>query len=359
MNSNIIHIISASTYHLTPNLITNLIQKVPFNHFFFVIGKKNKPINWNLYSDLFEQLNYSNYMFSNSLDDVKKIKGINSNSFIILHGDSYKRMLFFYFRQYKNYHWICWGSGTKINRSLKSIISSLLKSKVYKKFRSIIALTETDKIELQNNFRLSKIYTIPYLGSLHNMEQFKKVNLSQDKTQNNVIYIGNNYSCINTYSEIVHKLKKIASIVDVRCMLNYDLNKDETFKNLDKDGKAFFGNKFKMNTEFYDLKDYPDYMDVCDIYICNADRQTGLAAIYITLALGKKLFLRGNNYDFIKSIGCNIYHIDDIDRLSAEEFLAPLPIQVKEKNFDLIMDYLDESKTIKKWSVFFKENLEI
>ena len=321
-----------------------------------VIAEKNQKTDWAIYSNLFKELECKNYFLTTSLDDVKKIDDINPNSFIILHGDSYVRMLYFYFRRKKNVHWICWGSGTKINKSIKSIFSSFMKKKIYKSFRSIIALTEIDNIEFRNNFGFTKIHIIPYLGSVDNMQQFKKEDLNKNKISK-VVYIGNNSSCLPTYNEVVHKLKKFAPSIEVKCMLNYDLVKNEVYEKLDEDGIAIFGSKFKINTEFYELKDYPDYMDKCDIYICNADRQTGLAAIYITLILGKKLFLTGNNYNFIKAIGCRIYEVNEIDRMTKEEFLSPLPLNIKERNFELIMEYLNEDKIITKWNDFFKEYL--
>ncbi|HAV01759.1 MAG TPA: hypothetical protein DCW95_00920, partial [Chryseobacterium sp.] len=218
-----------------------------------------------------------------------------TDSLILLHGDSYTRMLYFYLKRFTNVHWVCWGSGTKINNSFKSLLSSLLKKNIYNNLRSVIALTEIDKLELKRNFGLSNIYTMPYLGSVDNMQQFKIEDLNKPiKKATNIIYIGNNSSCLPTYNEVVHKLKKYAPAVEVQCMLNYDLNKNEEYDKVERDGFSFFGNKFRFNTEYYELKDYPNYMDKCDIYICNADRQTGLAAIYMTLILGKKLFLTGN-----------------------------------------------------------------
>jgi hypothetical protein len=358
MNSHIIHIISAQTYHLTPNLLKNIIQKVPFNHFFVVIAEKNQKVDWAIYSKLFKELECKNYFLSTSLEDVKEIGGINPNSFIILHGDSYKWMLYFYFCKYKNVHWVCWGTGTKINKSIKSILSSFLKKIIYKKFRSIISLTEIDAIELKKVFGVTETCTIPYLGSIDNMGQFNKENLKRNINKlENVIYIGNNSSCLSTYNEVVHKIKKFAPFIEVRCMLNYNLVKNTIYKKLDEDGLTFFGSKFKMNTKFYELKDYPDYMNNCDIYICNADRQTGLAAIYMTLTLGKKLFLTGNNYSFIKEMGCHIYEVNDIDEMSKDEFISPLSLKIKERNFELIMLYLNEDKIIRKWNDFFTRYL--
>lgn len=346
------HVFSAKTYHLTPHLIESTIEKIPNDHFFIIMGPENVPVNWKLYSSLFQKLNFKKFLFATSLSELRQIADLDKKSLIILHGDSYIRMLYFYKKKYKNVHWVCWGSGTKINKSLKSYFSAILKKKIYKFFKSIITLNEVDHIELQRNFKLSKIHTIPYLGSLHNMQNFKKENLQSTKS-NNLVYIGNNSSCLPSYPEMIRKLAQFSPAVGVQCMLNYDLVEDEFYTNLKNEAVLLFGDKFRMNTEFYELQDYPDYMNKCDIYICNVDRQSGLAAIYITLVLGKKLFLRGNNYNFIKSLGCIIYNVDEIEKMSSEDFLSPLALSSKEINFDIIMEYLDDNNIIRKWNNFF------
>lgn len=354
----VIHIFNARNYHLAPDIIESFIMNIELKHFFILIADKGQNINWTIYYNLFEKYNFENFVFSRSLSELKKNDDIRKDAFIVMHGDSFKRMLFFYLRGFSNFHWVCWGSGLKNNKTLKSFVSKFVKEKIYKRFKSIVLLNQQDEIELVKRYEIKNTSILTYPMKLYEMDYFKKERIQiERKGLGNSVYLGNNPACINSYLTLIEELKKYKNLIRVNCMLNYEYVKNSKYFSLIEKGKSNFESNFKANTKFYDLKDYPTYMDQCDIYICGEKRQTGLAAIYTTLKLGKKLFLDGNNYDFIKSLGCKVFKVSEIGEMLLLEFLQPLEVKEKEQNFDIIFNYLSPDKILSEWETFFNENI--
>ena len=93
-------------------------------------------------------------------------------------------------------------------------------------------------------------------------------------------------------------------------------------------------------------------MNNCDIYICAAQKQSGLGAIYTCLRLGKKVFLTEINYEWIKSLGCHIFSVDEIDKMEPEDFLEDLSYEEKINNYRAIKSYLNIEQILKKWNEF-------
>ncbi|WBZ97130.1 hypothetical protein PGH12_08250 [Chryseobacterium wangxinyae] len=277
------------------------------------------------------------------------------DSFIILHSDSFRWMFFFILRFYRNIHWVCWGSGTVINRSIKSYISAPIKFFLYRRLKSIITLSNIDTNNLRLNFKVKNIEQISYFESVNTLFNFDKKLFSVENKLIADVFIGNNSSAINSYLPLVVLLKKFKNQIKITAMLNYDLVKNETYNNLISFGKLNYHTNFSTDESFYDLKDYPRYIDRCDIYICAIEEQTGLGAIYSALKLGKKIFLAGNNFDYIKSLGCKINHVDEIPKMKVEAFLEPLSLEIQYHNFDVIMNILNDDKLIAKWQFFYNK----
>jgi hypothetical protein len=93
-------------------------------------------------------------------------------------------------------------------------------------------------------------------------------------------------------------------------------------------------------------------MDKCDIYICDVKKQTGLGAIYTCLRLGKKLFLSGINYDWMKSLGCIVFDTGEIDQMEKEVFLQEISYEEKLNNYNIINSHLNLNRILNEWDVF-------
>lgn len=351
----IYHIFPANIYHLSPQLIRSIVVKTPQDHMFFLIGQTNKQTDWSIYENIFNELNFSSFqLFDNNSAFFKKSK-LKKDAFIILHSDSYNWKIHFSKNNFKNVHWICWGSGVDVKLNLKSLVSYLLKILIYARFRSIITLSLKDKEKLQKKFRIKNVENISYFESVNDLFDFNKKNLKSEYKKEVSVFIGNNSSAISTYLPLLRKLEVYKSSINITAMLNYDLAKNNIYKELLEVGLDIYGLNFKTDENFYSLKDFPLYINKCDIYVCSVEEQTGLGAIYSALKLGKKIFLAGNNYEYITSLGCKISHVDEIEKMKVEDFIRPLPLEIQYYNFDLIMTCLSDDKLIEKWQLFYNK----
>lgn len=351
----IYHILPAHTYHITPQVITSIIKKTPNNHFFIILGSSGSNINWTIYDDLFNELNYTHKAFFNTSESFYKNNLIKKSAFVIIHSDSYNWQIFFHRNNFKNVHWICWGSGVDVRTNLKSLISYSFKILLYSRLKSIITLSIKDKEKLKKKFFVKNVHNIPYFESVNDIFNFTEENLRLEYKDNISVFIGNNSSAISTYLSLLHTLQIFREGILITAMLNYDLVKNDTYFNLLKAGSNIYGSNFNTDEKLYPLKDFPSYIDKCDIYICSVEEQTGLGAIYAALKLGKKIFLNGNNFDYITSLGCKVYHVNELQSLDIDSFKAPLKLEEQSNNFKIIMNVLSDDKLIEKWNSFYKQ----
>src|SRR4030042_4071084 len=94
------------------------------------------------------------------------------------------------------------------------------------------------------------------------------------------------------------------------------------------------------------------------IYISSIISQSGLGAIYLMLLLGKKVFLAGKNYDHLKKTGAVVFHSDQINELSFQDFCRPLTTEEKEQNKTVIMKLLDCETLSLKWDQLYSSIID-
>jgi hypothetical protein len=355
MKKNIYHILPANIYHITPQLIRSIMSKTPDLHYFILIGKKSDLINWDIYKTLFFELKISNYKLVDGFSNLRFEDVDDYKSFIILHSDSIPWKMYFLYKNYKNVHWVCWGSGTKVLFKIKSLLSWFLKFILYMRLKSIITLSSNDAINLKKYFHIKSIEQISYIDGVNDLYVFNRDALCEISKEVVSVFIGNNSTCIKSYLPLLKILEKFSNSCTVTAMLNYDLLKDNTYNHLVEFGKLKFQDNFTTDEKLYELKDFPKYMNSCDIYICSVEEQTGLGAIYAALKLGKKLFLAGNNYKFLTSLGCKVNHVDELKLIAYDGFAKPLPLIVQYQNFDIISDYLSVERLREKWKLFYQK----
>jgi hypothetical protein len=250
---------------------------------------------------------------------------------------------------FKDVKWVCWGAGARINKSnWKSILFTPIKRILYKRLNNVGVLMPQDGISLMADYKLNNISLLSYFGTI-GLFPFTEDDI---KTKNNTrfpkkVYLGNNSACISTYLPISKKLSKFKNDIYVVCMLNYSFVESEISETLKIEGERIFGNMFFMDTRLYTINEYYNYMKDCDIY-----KQTGLGAIFTCLRLGKKLFLSGINYQWMKDLGCEVFHTKEIDKMDRDTFLKELSFQDKIKNYNIVNSYLDLDKILNGWSDF-------
>ena len=164
--------------------------------------------------------------------------------------------------------------------------------------------------------------------------------------------MGNNSSNIDTYLPLSKKLIKHKDRININCMLNYSFKETDVSRQLETEGKKMYGARFYMDKQLYPLQEYYRYMEKCDIYICDSKKQSGLGAIFTCLRLGKKLFLSGINYEWMKSLGCTVFHVNEIDEMESDVFLKELTFKEKLENYKIIDSYFNISRILDDWDAF-------
>lgn len=352
----IYHIFDATASHLSLNLIEAILRHSSHKHFFILIGEGKKK---DLYVQFFKNNQTSDYIYYVSYQEFKC--GISSvvdkNSCILLHAGEYRWMGFFFLHGYRNVNWICWGSGMCLRNTLKSRCSFLGKYVLYHYFKSIVVLMTPELEYVKRIYKVKNAFYIPYLGKLDDLYEFSERKIIENVQKRNeeklVIFLGNNVHSIPSYIYLLDVLCPLKGKIAVHCMVNYSLKDgDNNYAALCEKGMRMYGKDFVVHTEFYDLKDYPSFMDMCDVYICGADKQTGLGAIYTCIKLGKKIYLLGNNYSFFKEQNYIIYSCDELKGISYDA-LCNYSLEERLYNFRNYKKLNNFKEQVKAWEDYY------
>jgi hypothetical protein len=302
---------------------------------------------------MFEKEGYTNFIIIRKTSEFRKEIIKHQKDPILLHGENYWRFLTVFLSGCNNVNWVCWGSGASIRNNWKSEISALFKTFIYKKFNSIVTLIDGDKNSIINDFKLSqeKVVTIPYM--LFSSKRREEVSLGLlnhttmvgTKSKNPVILLGNNPCNIDYYIQLMELLSPFKGAIEVHCMMNYSLLKDAHYYYFMEVGRNTFGNDFYSDEDFYEGDAYMVYMNKCDVYICGNPLQTGLGAIEACLLLGKKMFLTGKNYEWIKEYyQAKVYNISEIT--TYDSLVTPLEQEYLSNNRNVIIDSWQKSREL-------------
>lgn len=350
MNTDIYHIFPSHMTHLSPQLISVFYKQFSqFKQSFIVFGK---DCNSTVYEELGNKV--ENIYLVNNIGGLTKI--VSRDSHILLHSLIPEVCKCFYLHKYSNISVVCWGSGIKMV-SLKNYIMYPLKFLLYHSFKNMITLMEPDQLYLQKKYRICNTINQPYLGE-REFELQKYIDHrdnSVSREGSNVVFVGNNSTCIKSYIKIAQKkLWRFKDDIDLHFMFHYDYNVQNLgILELKKVCNNNYPN-YTFNTELYNLYDYAKYLDNCNIYICDEIRQTGLAAIYTLLKLGKKLYLNGNNYNWVTSLGCKVHHTDELTQSSISDFLTPDSISIIQNNYKCIASFECVENKIIGWNNVLK-----
>ena len=337
----IYHIFTPNRLHLVPQILISFDRLIGAEQIYILLKCDNeyRIVYNNIQMRIKGQIVYAN----SNKEVCKLIK--SKKSIVLMHSILPYCTFQLMIHNYKNVNVVCWGSGLKLS-SFKSILYYPL----YNYYYSIIALMTPDKKKLERVYFIRKVSVIPYIGE----RELLIKDISWADVPNNRVYIGNNPSCLSSYYEVASSLLfKFRKDINVDFMLNYSFEYTKQYEALEDLCRKSYP-YYRLNKEFYDIDSYLHYMNQCSIFVCAERRQTGLGAIYTCLYLGKKVFLRGNNLSWIKSLGCIVYSIDSLSSMSYKDFILPLSNEERIINRS-IMEKLDNIEDkIKKWNDYFR-----
>lgn len=355
MHQFIYHIFNATASHLSADIIEAILKNSSHNHFFILIGDEDKK---NIYISIFKKYDFNDYVYYGCFQDFKHNSSfLKRKDCILIHAGKYHWMFFFFLRRYYNVNWVCWGSGMVLRNTFKSKLSFFVKYILYNYFNSIVVLMTPELNYAKRIYRLKNVFHIPYLGIMNDLYDFSEKKIEDTflnkKSNKIIVFLGNNFYSIPSYISMLDTLYHLKGEIEIHCMVNYSLDiQNEYYVTLCQKGIDLYGKDFIVHTEFYELKDFPDFMNLCDVYICGVSKQTGLGAIYACIKLGKKLYLTGNNYDYIKDQNYIVHSCSELNNITKEE-LVEYTLEERLFNFRNYQRLHNQKELYERWEKYY------
>ena len=340
----IIHVfnLAIKAYQLNFSIIRSLLEvskgedKEQIMPYFLFYGTADRMMI-EKYDLFFKNLSYPYFKYCFTLKEYWQFVHSHSTSPYLLHGPTYKNLFYSIVCGMRNINWVCWGKGSQTNRKNWKPI----KKWMYNHFKSTIVLLEGDSFTLQKDFGLRQIILLPYFDERLLRMQHKYEMLMHENNRVNqkpVVYLGNSGNCVGSYFNLLRMLDGFVSKIEIHCMLQYiPASAEEQVKQLIVMGREIFGTDFHPDTTYMDEDAYIDYMNRCDIYICGAENQSGLGAIYTCLSLGKKIYITGKNLEHIVNSNYIVYKLSSLDT----SLMEPLTESAIRWNSNLRFSQLD------------------
>lgn len=336
------HLMCADSYLLNITIAKEIFTNLSGDHFFLLYYRNGE--NKERFVKFFKSIRFYNYSFyyKNTLQDmlyailfsfitrdVRRIKQVISNPLvgllrhyeydnILIHGEippSNVLLRLILNNKKLKFGWVCWGS---LPRKRNSIVEFFIGRDYFYRFirkaSLIIALTDPDRLKIESlSGETANTTFVSYM--LGDVMDYGVCN----QTEN--ILIGNSGSYIGSYMYLADKLKFLQKC-HLYFMLNYSVSQnDSRLAELEVKCTEYYPNRFTLWTDVVSKSDYIEYLRNMKVYICAAERQTGLGAIECCANLGIKLYLNGVNYRHCEGLGLIVHHINELKDTSEEEIL--------------------------------------
>lgn len=169
------------------------------------------------------------------------------------------------------------------------------------------------------------------------------------RVKGNNVFIGNACTYQNNHIEAFLKVRKcLQPNQQVIVPLSYG---DEPLKkHIIRTGKILLGKAFEPLLQFMPLEEYNQMMLSCSVMIQNHPHPQAQGNIIVGLWLGMRVYLQKKNitYQFFKSLGVNVYSIEDDFRSNNPNLFAPLSDEEIEQNRRVLVAYYSYEATIQR-----------
>lgn len=198
--------------------------------------------------------------------------------------------------------------------------------------------------------RCGRLSVLPYPGK-GIADLIDSINCEPTDELHRTIILGNSTYNLDFYREILEKTPP-GSWNRIICMLNYgresEAAKTDAFVAW---AQEKFSGSFHAWRETVPMNEYLKIMDSADFYLGPAIYQSGLGAIYRSIAAGKVVALRGHNYRWLANMGAAVANIDEIDDYSFETLskIAPTAASRRE-NRSMLRQFFASVNTEGKWA---------
>ncbi len=354
MTDKIIHLFNAKNIHLNPNIINGIrsSQDDGRPHVFVIslIGRNNK------FADLGDYYKLRNkgceiFFVSNMKELISLI--LEVGGIIVMHGSisPFRQHVIFllclrllYRETLRKIVLVAWGGSDFYSDAWWfSMYSNILKS-----FKKIITLSSADQVrcaELYGELAMQLSYITPQMQSYQKKEikglrKGKKIMISHSGWQHN--------NHIESFDLVRHHIEEDTEVI---CPLAY--GDKQYISNVVAEGERVFGERFSYFTELLSVEEYTDMLSGVDIYVTNAEIQTGLFALLTCLSNGAKVFCKGNLFDSMENSGFKVFSIEGL-RLGDERFLVIDPEDAEKNISTYLAKYGDIQKIRDAWHVVYR-----
>jgi hypothetical protein len=236
-------------------------------------------------------------------------------------------------------YWIPWGGD------LHDIPSTPVGDYVRSNFQGVAGNAYTQKIYQQKHGK-GKVF-FPFSISFQSIEYEKIATTHVPQKEYVQIQVNN-----STHPSTLEVFKYIERFRDedivVTTILSY--GEQEWQRKILDEGKRIFGEKFCPILKYISKEAYLKFLARNDIYILNQDRPQGMTTAFTLMALGKKIFMRGDISEYLYDEGYTLYDTRSLPELSFEEFCAN---PVKEENKRLAAKRFDPAFQKQCWRTIF------
>lgn len=178
----------------------------------------------------------------------------------------------------------------------------------YRLYNRIYVLMSPE-VRYFSEFGEDKVCVLPYSGPAPEIDMSPRLYCPE-------MIWGNSCWSLSDYRGLLERVDGVG-VRRIVCMLNYGM--EDAQANVDDfvaEAQAKYGEAFYAWRTTLPLEEYREVMKNPAFYVCASKTQTGLGAISLSIRQGKTLLLRGDNYQWISSLGIKAYDLDNLDDLS-------------------------------------------
>lgn len=359
------HLLSGNLLHITPEILKTLIitkdkisNDTSIEHVFCIkmFGEKMlyDSVAQNPYQAILNEFDYSDYVYFYSHKDLVRffIKASPLDK-VIIHGLPRARdfaitsiaLLLLNRKLLNRSTALCWGSDYRVKPTsfIKKTFNLFMKN-VLSRFKYVLAITTEDEVEIKKYMPRANVVYTPYMTD-NKRQLVDKIKKEDDKA---VVMVSHSGWPHNYHKHSFELLKKFAGRIKVVCPLCYG---NATYiQSVIDDGTALFGSDFSYFTELKTPDEYKEFLRTIDIYLSSAEIQTGLGAISLSMISGSKVYVKGNVYTSLLKDRFHIFNAEDINTLTYEEFVKPLPREYALENIDIFNNlHCDGDEILEAW----------
>ena len=235
----------------------------------------------------------------------------------------------------KKCYWVMWGGDLYFyqfgERNWKWNVREFFRRPVIRNMGHLVTYIEGDVDLARQWYGAEGQYheCIMYLSNV-----YKEYNIPKKQSSTINIQVGNSADPSNNHIEALEKIRPYKD-KNICIFVPLSYGDQEHAKQVIKQGKEWFGEKFIPLIDFMPFDEYLHFLGSIDIAIFNHKRQQAMGNTITLLGLGKTVFIRSDTtqWQFFKDKKIEVYDVKNLSKVDLKN------IKNNEHNIDFIKDY--------------------